>query len=174
MAIAEDMRSGLTAPELMEKYQLSNSGLETACNQLLTEGILEPAEVKHFYPQFEPSVNSPDASPEDSRLYPTLPIAVYDTGNGGSTGSIKEISETGLSLIGITGSVGESKTLSILGDELGLVDPFEVVAECRWSRTEDPGAKQVAGFQITEISDPDLKRLRQLLDFLDRMSKVEM
>ncbi len=171
MAIAEDMRSGLTAPELMEKYQLSNSGLETACNQLLTDGFLEPAEIKHIYPQFEPKINFPDARPEDSKLYPTLPIAVYDTGNGGSTGSIKNISETGLSLIGITGTVGESKTLSILGDELGLVDPFEVVAECRWSRTE--GAKQVAGFQITEISDPDLKRLHQLLDFLDRMSKVE-
>ena len=45
-----------------------------------------------------------------------------------------------------------------------MVDPFEVEVECRWSSTEAPGAQQVAGFKITRISEPDLRRLQQLLE----------
>jgi uncharacterized protein (DUF433 family) len=45
-AIAEDVRSGMKDSELMEKYRLSNSALQKICQTLLTEGLLEPADIQ--------------------------------------------------------------------------------------------------------------------------------
>lgn len=170
-AFADDVRCGLTAPELMKKYQLSDSGLHKACNKLLTDGLLQPADIKEFKGPFEGPAPFPNERRETPRLTPAVPIAVYDSSNNGPKGTIKDISEKGLAVRGIGGTVGESKILSILGDDFGMVDPFEVEVECRWSSTEAPGARQIAGFKITRISEPDLRRLQQLLEFVDQIKK---
>jgi len=171
-AIAEDARSGLTAGELKEKYRLSDSGLEKTCKELLTEGLLEAANMKTLELPFDTAAPFGHERRRAPRRTPSLPITVYDRSGRGSKGSIKDISEKGLGIRGIVGVVGESKTLLILGDDFGLVDPFEVEAECRWVGTEDPGGQQVAGFQIIAISDEDLRRLQELISLPELESKV--
>ena len=172
MAIAEDVRSGLTAGELKKKYQLSDSGLEKACKRLLTEGLLGAANIKNLEIAFDTVALFGHERRRAPRRTPSLPITVYDRGSRGPKGSIKDISEKGLGVRGIAGVVGESKTLLILGDDFGLVDPFEVEAECRWAGTEGPGGQQVAGFQITAISDEDLRRLQELISLPEPESEV--
>ncbi len=46
--ISEDVRSGMTGTELAEKYQLSNSGLQEVCQKLLSEGLLETADMERL------------------------------------------------------------------------------------------------------------------------------
>ena len=171
-AFADDVRCGLTAPELMKKYQLSDSGLHKAYNKALTDGLLQSADIKEFQGPFGGPAHFPSERRETPRRTPSVPIVVYDISNNGPKGTIKDISEKGLAVRGIGGIVGESKILSILGDDFGMVDPFEAEVECRWSSTEVPGARQVAGFKITRISEPDLRRLQQLIEFVDQIKKV--
>ncbi len=172
MAIVGDVRCGLTAPELMKKYQLSDSGLKKAYEQLLKDGLLQLADINEFNGPIDRPVPLPHERRESLRRTPSVAISVHDGSNNGPKGTIKDISEKGLAVRGIAGVVGESKMLSILGDDFGLVDPFEMGVECRWAGTEAPGAQQVAGFKITEISDPDSRRLQQLIDFVDQINKV--
>ncbi|MGO9120467.1 MAG: PilZ domain-containing protein, partial [Desulfomonilaceae bacterium] len=171
IAFADDVRCGLTAPELMKKYQLSDSGLQKVYNQLLTDRLLQPTDIKEFKGPFERPAPFLHERRETPRRTPSVPIAVYDSSNNGPKGTIKDISEKGLAVRGIAGIVGESKILSILGDDFGLVDPFELEVECRWTGIEAPGAQQVAGFKITGISDPDLRKLQQLIEFVDQINK---
>jgi hypothetical protein len=172
VAIAEDVRSGLTGPQIKEKYQLSDTGLEKACQQLLTDGLLQPANIEELELPVDAAAPSGHERRQCPRRTPSLPITVYDRSNRGSKGAIKDISEKGLGVRGIAGVVGESKTLSILGDDFGLVDPFEVEAECRWVGAEGPDGPQVAGFQIIAISDEDLIKLQELINLPDLESKV--
>jgi hypothetical protein len=167
LAVAEAVRSGLTAPEIKEKYQFSDSALEKACKQLLTHGLLAPDHVNNLGLPLDTTASRGHERRQSFRRIPSLPITVYDRTGRGAKGAVKDISEKGLGVRGITGVVGESKTLSILGDDFGLIDPFDVEAECRWVGTEGPGGQQVAGFQIIAISDEDSKRLQELTGLPD-------
>ena len=51
--IAADVRSGVTGLEIMQKFQLSNSGLQNVCQELLTEGLLGPAEMQGIKPPID-------------------------------------------------------------------------------------------------------------------------
>jgi uncharacterized protein (DUF433 family) len=165
--IAEDVRSGMKGSELMEKYQLSNSALQKVCQTLLTEQLLGPSDINGLK---QPLSNGEPAYHERrkvSRRSPSLQIVVSDRSNGGLRGTVKDITEKGLAVRGIEADIGELKTLAILGDEIGIIDPFELMAECRWVESEGSEGQSVAGFQVTAISDQDLQRLQELIDFLD-------
>ena len=90
-----------------------------------------------------------------------------DRNNEGLRGTVKDITEKGLAVRGIEADVGELKTLAILGDDIGIIDPFELMAECRWVGSEGSEGQSVAGFQVIAISDQDLQRLQEFIDFLD-------
>jgi hypothetical protein len=87
--------------------------------------------------------------------------------NVGSTGTIKDITEKGLAVQGIKADIGERKTLWILGDDIGLIDSFELEAECRWVERAGSEGQPVAGFQVIAISDEDLHSLQGYIKFLD-------
>jgi Mor family transcriptional regulator len=55
--IAEDVRSGMTSTELIEKYQFSNSGLQDVCQKLVSEGLLERAEIQGIKPLLDNGVS---------------------------------------------------------------------------------------------------------------------
>ena len=165
--IAGDVRSGMKGSELMEKYQLSDSALQKICRTLLTEGLLEPADMKGLAPPVDNGASVHHERRKVSRRSPSLRIVVSDRNNDGLSGTVKDITEKGLAVKGIEADVGELKTLAILGDDIGLVDPFELTAECRWVGSEGSEAQSVAGFQVIAISDEDLQRLQELIDFLD-------
>jgi uncharacterized protein (DUF433 family) len=165
--IAGDVRSGMKGSELMEKYQLSNSALLKICQTLLTEGSLGSADVKGLTSTVD---NGASVRHERRKVYrrsPSLQIAVSDRNSDGLSGTVKDITEKGLAVRGIEADIGELKTLAILGDDIGILDPFELTAECRWVGSEGSEGQSVAGFQVTAISDQDLQRLQELIEFLD-------
>jgi hypothetical protein len=165
--IAVDVRSGMKGSELMEKYQLSNSALQKICQTLLTEGLVVSADIKGLTPPLDNGASVHHERRKVSRRSPSLRIVVSDRNNDGLSGTVKDITEKGLAVRGIEADVGELKTLAILGDDIGLVDPFELMAECRWVGSEGFEAQSVAGFQVIAISDEDLQRLQELIEFLD-------
>ena len=165
--IAEDVRSGMKDSEMMEKYQLSNSALQKAYQILLTEGLLGPGEINGPEQPLRKGGSARHERRKVSRRCPSLRIVVSDRNNEGVSGTIKDITEKGLAVRGIEADIGELKTLAILGDDIGIIDPFELRAECRWVGSEESEGQSVAGFQVTAISDHDLQRLQELIDFLD-------
>jgi Mor family transcriptional regulator len=165
--IAADVRSGMKGSELMEKYQLSHSALQKVCQTLLTEGLLRPEEING--PE-QPLIKGESVHHERrkaSRRSSSLQILVSDRSNDALSGALKDITEKGLAVRGIEADIGELKTLAILGDEIGIIDPFELMAECRWVGSEGSEGQSVAGFQVTAISNQDLQRLQELIEFLD-------
>ena len=170
--IAGDVRSGMKDSELMEKYQLSDSALQKVCQTLLTEGFLEPDEIEGLEP---PSNNGASVFHERrqiTRRTASMQISVCDRNNEDLRGTVKDVTEKGLATRGLEAAVGELKTLAILGDDLGLIDPFELRAECRWVGSERSDGQSVAGFQVIAISDQDLPSLQQFVEFLDLWRKV--
>ncbi len=165
--IADDVRSGMTGSELMGKYQLSNSGLQKVCQKLLTEGLLGSADIKGLKVPLDNGGSVHYERRQISRRSPSLQIVVCDRSNDGMRGTIKDITEKGLAVRGIEASIGEHKTLAILGDDIGLVDPFELMAECRWVGSEGSEGQSVAGFQVIAISEEDLQSLQGFIDLID-------
>lgn len=165
--IAGDVRLGATGSEPMHKYQLSSSGLQEVCRNLLTQGLLETADMKPLKPPLDNGTSFLNQRRQISRRSPSLQIMVCDRSNDDSRGFVKDIAEKGLAARGIQANIGERKTLSILGDDFGLVDPFELEAECRWVGSEGPEGQSVAGFQVVAISDQDLQKLQEFIDFVD-------
>ncbi len=165
--IVEDVRSGMEGSELMEKYQLSNSALQKIFQTLLAEGLLGPGEINGFKPPLNTGASAFHERRQISRRAPSLQIVVSDRSNDGLSGTVKDITEKGLAVRGIEADIGELKTLAILGDEIGIVDPFELRAECRWVGSEGSEGQSVAGFQVIAISNQDLQRLQELLECLD-------
>jgi uncharacterized protein (DUF433 family) len=165
--IAEDVRAGMKGSELMEKYQLSNSALQKAYQILPTEGWLGAGEINGPEQPLREGGSVHHERREVSRRCPSLRIVVSDRNNEGLSGTVKDITEKGLAVKGIEANIGEQKTLAILGDDIGIIDPFELRAECRWVTSEGPGGESVAGFQVTAISDEDRQSLQLLIDFLD-------
>jgi uncharacterized protein (DUF433 family) len=165
--IAGDVRSGMEDSELMEKYQLSNFALRKVCQTLLTDDFLGRSETKG--PE-QPLSKGEPVQHERRKIFrrtPLLQIAVSDRSNDGLSGVVKDITEKGVAVSGIKAEIGEFKTLAILGDEMGIIDPVELKVECRWVGSEGSEGQSMAGFLITAISDEDLRRLQELIDFLD-------
>jgi len=167
LEIAADVRSGATYSELMQKYQLSNSGLQNVCQKFLTEGLLGPADIQGLKLPSHDAESAQNDRRQISRRSPSLPIMVCDMCDGGSIGTIKDITEKGLAVKGIEAAIGEPKTLWVLGDDYGLIDSFELEAQCRWVEREGSEGQSVAGFQVIAISDEDLQKLRGYIKFLD-------
>jgi hypothetical protein len=166
LKISEDVRSGMTSTELTEKYQLSNSGLQEICQKLLSEGLLETADMESLK-SADNGTSLHNERRNISRQSPSSSIIVCDMSNNGSTGIIKDITEKGLAVKEIEADIGEHKTFWVLGDDFSLTDSFQLEAQCRWVGNEGSEGQSVAGFQVVAISDQDLQSLQQFVEFLD-------
>jgi hypothetical protein len=90
-----------------------------------------------------------------------LPITDMDNLNGDF--HVKELSEKGLRIGNLSANVGERKNFLIQASEYADVQPFSFEAECRWAKNGTNGERPAAGFEITRISDDDLRQLREFI-----------
>jgi uncharacterized protein (DUF433 family) len=161
--LAQDIQAGVRDSQLMEKYQLSSEGVRASLKVLLKENLLTADEIDRWQKRVE------DSAPSDRRESLRRPIGiavpVQDSVNSHNKGTIKDVAENGLAVVGMDAVVGQMKQLAVLGDDLGLLDPFELKAECRWVATYL--GRPVAGFRISEISDYDMYSLQAFLKTLD-------
>lgn len=164
--ISEDIRQGMIDSQLMKKYQLSREGLSRAFEKLLEAGFIDRNEFDRCLSPTRPETSFVEKRHRHRRV-PCFPVTVVDRSNPRNTGRVKDISAMGLGVVGMQAQLGENKSIAILGDDLGVISPFEVRAECRWVATGSEYTEPVAGFQIRLISERDLAWLEEFIEAID-------
>jgi hypothetical protein len=156
--IVNDIRSGMTDSQLMDRYRLSHVELQITCKLLVERKFITQEEIDNRAP-----IADDRTTPFTPRKAPRhrSPISVTAIGEEDpeKEGLVLDISEKGVGVIGVKATVGEMQTLTILGDEFGEVAPFQFDAVCRWAKRESSG-ELIAGFEIISISDESLDELR--------------
>ena len=161
-AIVADIVNGVPHLAIMKKHQISSGTLE----KLLRTASIVPAE------QLPSSAGRRDTIVDEvtvdfrsePRHKPMAEISAYD--HRGRVGDcfLRDISERGLSLAGTRTEIHETCEVAILGDDSGLVSPFELKAECRWRYDVESTGRPMAGFRITMISPANLNRLWEFIE----------
>ncbi len=159
--IVEDIKSGLTKIQLMQKYHLSSRGLRWVSMTLIISGTIGWQEIyDNLCTTYDQLV--PDKLRQTKRFPLPFDCPVYEADNPGVVGKIRDIAEKGLGILGIEANVSETKTLVIPADEFGEFARFTFDTECRWI-TKDPRGLFVAGFEICHISIGSLREFQLLL-----------
>lgn len=165
-SIVNDIRTGLSNLELMEKYSLSSKGLLSAFNKLIASQAMEEDELAERIPAFEDTVDINHAR-EFPRCYPALGLPIYDKEDLGAEYQVVDLTEQGVQVVGIRAEVGVAKTLVINAEGIDeRIKPCAFDAECRWVKVDQKKARTIAGFEITNVSDKDLHVLRHIIKLL--------
>lgn len=160
--IVNDLRTGMTNVQLMEKYGLSAKGLASIFNKLMDVRAVKYGELAHRMPEADDTVNV-DQKRDLPRNYLMFKLPIYQAEDLLEEGYIRDITENGLQVAGITAKKGEVKDLLIQAEEFADVSPFTFEAECRWSVSDSDEDGCVAGFLIRDISEECLEELRKLI-----------
>lgn len=162
--VLRDIRRGLTKSELMEKYGLSDSGLQGIVGILVDAEAISRNEIYgELYYQLDDAV-TPETARSVNRARLDFDALIYDLRNPETQGRVRDVSEEGVGLAGIEADVDEIKTLVILGDPYGEIEPFEFRARCRWTRKDD--GDWMTGFQITDIAEEHRRELQKLIELV--------
>ena len=100
------------------------------------------------------------------RGYPVINLAVFDVDDPTTEGYVRDISEKGIQIAGITIRVDQKKTFMVQADNFESVKPFSFDAECRWSRPATDSDPCISGFEIINISEHDLEELQKVVELL--------
>lgn len=160
--IAQDIRSGVSPEQIREKYLLSPAQLQKAVDVLLEHKSISPDQLRHE-PVEKPQETLPASLREVERCYLDFELPIVDTGPPEVDGIVRDLTEKGAGIAGIPSQPGDVKTFLVLHDEFVLIEPFMFEARCRWVNRNEPDNDILAGFQITHISEKDLKELRKLI-----------
>ncbi len=160
--IVNDIRSGLSETKLMEKYNLSSRGLQSAFQKLIKGGIMMAEEI---YGQYQAGADTVTVRNMRSLPRYTLAVAVsiYDMVRPERPGRLRSITERGIGITGVEAKVGEVKSFVIPCRDYLETEQISLDAECRWMIAGETD-QWVGGFQITKISKEDLEHLRELIN----------
>lgn len=163
--IVEDIKSGLTKKQLMQKYHLSPRGLRWVSMTLISSGTVAWQNIyDNLCTTYEELV--PDTPRRTKRFPIPFDCPVYVANNPELAGKVRDISENGVGIVGIRTRMGDTNTLVIQGDEFGEFASFAFDSVCRWI-TKDPGGVFVAGFEICHISVGNLKEFQLLMHLVE-------
>jgi len=166
--LVDDMRRGMTAQELMEKYELRPGELQSLFRQL-KEVIPGPSALYGRSPG-----HGEDKKGESIRLLPrndvALPVPIYDVKDPQNKGVVFDISEKGVGIQGIEKRVGDVARFVVRGDSFFPIDPFQLEAICRWVKPTGDHRKFLAGFEIMNISAGGLEALRKFIQAQTRIT----
>lgn len=160
--IIVDLMKGVPHVAIMQKHRLSSGALERILRTASTMTIEHLPDSSNYDAELCDEVTIDFRT--EPRHKPLGSISAWD--HRGSIGEclLRDISKWGLCLLGAQASVNETCELAILGDDLGLVAPFELKAECVWKVKESKCGRPLAGFRITEISPGNLKKLLEFIE----------
>jgi hypothetical protein len=160
-AVLVDVEAGMSSPDLMKKYGLSEEMIQRVSKKLLAvRGKRTASEGP------ETLIEEPFnllATVEFLRHEVDFELPIYDAQRPEICGMVRDLSEMGISVEGIEAEEGDSKTLVILGDEFGAFSSFEFEGVCRWSVGNETDGTSLTGFAISRISETDLQELRNLI-----------
>ncbi|MCA1961304.1 MAG: hypothetical protein LDL33_10975 [Desulfomonile sp.] len=152
--IINDIRSGMTDTELMEKYEMSPAALQMAFEQLINMKLLKDHELYGRSVSTRESLGLP-------RHYLVVKVPIRDV-KSGVVGTIRDITEKNMGILGIGGTLGEIKTFEIVPEGFDQVHSFLFNAKCRWTKRDEHG-DYLSGYEITSISEEGLEQLRKLI-----------
>jgi hypothetical protein len=159
--LLRDIRASLSDEELMDKFEISKQGLQTAFDQLIKAGFLTQKELRTRSGLAAPT-GVHDSARTLPRFYLVVRVEIQDREDPANKGIIKDINEKGIGIVGIQAALDEVKDLVIPASDFTLEDDISFQAKCRWTKMTAQG-KYVCGFQIVAIEDENLERLRQLI-----------
>lgn len=159
--LLDDIRSGMTDAELMEKYDISFQALRNAFQQLLNAKVVTAHELRRRSESDAHVVNTDDTQ-RLPRNFVVFPIPIRDARRPTNKGNVRDITERSVGTIGIRADLDEMIVFQILPSEVVDVGPIQFVAKCRWIK-RDPEGSFVAGFEIVRIKDEVKKRLQSLI-----------
>jgi uncharacterized protein (DUF433 family) len=160
--MVEDIRSGMTDAELMEKYALSAEGLRRIFQTLTEEGTIDPEDL-YGTPGSKHDTVFVEDSRQAARHFLAVTVDVYESERPEIRGILSDITEKGIAIAGIEARVGETTTFVIPAENFVGVDPIEFEARCRWATKEKDTGEWFAGFQIAKISPKCLEDLKGLI-----------
>jgi hypothetical protein len=97
-------------------------------------------------------------------LFLVAPVPIYDAKNPRVTGTIRDVTETMVGLVGIGASLDEVRTFIVAPEEYLGIAPFKFASRCRWRDPES--GDSYARYQIIRMSDEDRAQLRNLIHAL--------
>jgi len=159
--ILADIRAGMSGSDLMKKHKLSQDMLRQVSKRILDARGKRSADdgpetLIEERPEFL-------ATREFVRHEVDFQLPLYDTSRPEIHGTVRDISEEGISVAGIEAEVGDVETLVILGDEFGQFSSFEFEGYCRWRLGDKAEGTCLAGFAIIRISENDYQQLQKLV-----------
>jgi PilZ domain len=163
--LVTDIRSNLSAVELMVKYKLSSRGLQRVFTKLVNSGAVMADDISGRSILHDDSVTLQNVR-GSLRALPILSIGIHEKNNPQIMGRIIDLSEVGVGVSGLEAQVGELKSLVVVPDEFLEVEPFSFEAKCRWSRMGDEDKICNAGFEIADISVGNFIKLQELLQLM--------
>lgn len=162
--ILEDIRLGLTDEELMDKFEMPKESLQIAFDQLVQAGLV----TKHQLRSRAASVSEIDESDVPRKLprhFLVVRIGIHELDNPSNSGTIRDLSETGIGIVGIRAVMDDVQRLLIPPNDLNLAGEISFEAKCRWTRV-GTGQETLCGYQIVAIEDEGLDKLRFLIQGL--------
>ncbi len=160
LAVLADIRAGMSQSDLLKKYDISESVFRQLSKKLLAaQGIRLATDAETVI--MDP-VEFP-ATRESVRHEVDFDLPAYEADRPETLGMVREVSEESVSVAGIDAAVGDTKTLVVLGDELGQFSSFEFDGSCLWSFADAEEGTCLAGFAISKISENDAQELRKLV-----------
>ena len=163
--MVHDIRAGLTNLELMQKYRLSPKGLQSIFTKLIEAKAVKVGELDARGALSDDTVGL-DQKRVAPRNYCVVRLPVYEAENLIAEGQVRDITEKGLQVAGLSAAVGQEKTLVLQPTDFADIHPFAFEAHCRWVKSETDPDGSVAGFEITDISDGALLELQKLIQAL--------
>lgn len=160
--IIADIRSSMSEAELIAKYKVTKKGLQNAFRQLVLAGAVTAGELTDVY-KLPYTSAAPENQRQAPRYYLDFELLIHEQAHPDVQGVVRDLAEEGVGIVGIEAEVDQTKTLVILGDEFGAVDPFHFEAQCRWVKRQSPDGEIISGFQITNITEEHRRALHQLI-----------
>jgi hypothetical protein len=163
--ILKDLRSWMASWELQVKYKLSAHSLQAILKKLVERNAISHSELCEISPFYRARIDRIKGR-EHPRADLAVYVPIYDIGSG-AIGVLRDISETGLRVAGITSNVGKATTFQIPLDMFMQAEPLMIITECKWVEIKGRHKKyHVAGFEITDLPERDSQILRNFIKFL--------
>ncbi|MGO9572380.1 MAG: PilZ domain-containing protein [Desulfomonilaceae bacterium] len=163
--ILTDIKTGMDNSALMQKYGLSEKGLQSLFKKLVTLKAISHSELYERSKSYRERIDH-IRKRKFLRAELTIRLPIYEL-ESGDKGILRDISENGLRVAGIEATVGQAKTFQIPVDMYVESDPLLVLAECKWVEIRHGGKEYfVAGFEIMDLSESDSEILQNFIGCL--------
>lgn len=172
--MVNDIRSGRTDPELMEKFQLSSSALQWAFRKLLEAEAISPDEIYGRPPASDEIVDFGAAYRIITRYELDIPLPIHELDNNVNRGLVKDISVNGVGIRGIESNVDEIKSFVIPADELFGIERVEFEAICRWVKRAKIEGECSGGFEVLKVMAGNLKDLEMVIRSIPLEDRVAL